>query len=498
MPRESPRRTLPRSWIVLPLAFFAVMVLFYSFRFVFEFDRDEGVNAIKALLVLRGFRLYGEIWNDQPPVFTLLLAQWFRIFGLRVAAGRVLVLLFSTGLVGASAYYLRRWWGLAASLAGVAFLALLPLYLELSVSIMIGLPAISLAFLAFVSHAKWHENRRAVWLLLSSGLLALSVLTKAFTVILVPLFAIGIVLAIRERRAEAGDPLRAWAPLIAWILAWVGVCGLVLMLVVRPENLPQLVQVHLAAERAPAFQLSDRLPGINVLLLRSLPVLLLAIAGAVLAYRRRKWTALYLAAWAAAAYLLLYFNRPTWPHQQLLLTVPAAVLAAAALGSAVEDLIERIDLRSIASAFRPLSLAAVGLAAWFLAAQLLVALRQLEPDLPNLWFDPSSNLEERQIVALLWNHAPGTEWLFTDRPMFAFLADLPVPPHLAVFSSKRLRSGELSPEEILDVLEAYEPELILKGGRFDMPYVDEYMQRRDYPRIDDTTSYRLYLRQENP
>jgi hypothetical protein len=483
-------------WIALPLALLLVMVLFYPFRYVFEFDRDEGINAMKALLMLRGFSLYSEVWNDQPPIFTLLLTLWFRIFGLRVAAGRILVLLFSTALVGAAAYYLRRWWGVAASVTGVIFLALLPLYLELSVSIMIGLPSISLAMVSIVCQAAWHEQRRSTWLVLSSGLLALSVLTKAFTVILFPIWVIGIALAILGRSASAGRPLRSCTPLFAWVLVFGSACALALFFMVGLGNLDQLFQVHLAAESVPAFRTSDLLPGINDLLVRPLPVILLALAGAVYAYRSKKWSALYLAAWLVAAYALLLVHRPAWPHQQLLVTVPAAVLAAAAAGSAIEGLLKgRRSLPGL-PLFRPWAVAAVAATLWAIVALGPTALRQFDDDWPNLKSVPPGFDQERQIVASLWNHASETQWLFTDRPMFGVLVDLPVPPFVAVMSRKRLQTNELTPADILAVLEEYEPEMILKGGRFDIPVVDEYIRRHDYRRVDDTSHYRLFLRED--
>jgi hypothetical protein len=83
--------------------------------------------------------------------------------------------------------------------------------------------------------------------------------------------------------------------------------------------------------------------------------------------------------------------------------------------------------------------------------------------------------------------------MFTDRPILAFLSGIPVPPNLAVISKKRLQTGELTDDEVLATLEAYSPEMILKG-RFDIPAVDEYMRIRNFVRIDETLKYRLYLR----
>ena len=490
-------RRVSLLWYALPLAFLGAMVLFYPFRYVFEFDPDEGINAIKAFLNLRGFGLYSEIWNDQPPAFTLLLSFWFRLFGLRVVAGRALVLLFSAMLIAAAVRYLRRSWGGEAAVAGLLFVFLLPLYRLLSVSIMIGLPSIAFGVLSFAGQSRWHNERRPVWLILSGVSLALAILTKAFTGILVPLWVLGLLLAIGHDLRREPRRLRSWMPLLTWGLPFVAICTLALFLVIGPENLGQLVQVHLAAERAQAFQTSELLPTINAFLKDLIPLFLLAGVGAFQAVRTRTWPALYLVGWVVSAYALLLVNRPTWPHQQLLITVPTAILAAIGAGTAIRDLLAR--LRSQPSRPSSLLVALISIAASlaFVAAQGPASLREFDLELPNLKVAPSTNLPERQLVALMSDHAQETNWVFTDRPMFAFLTKLPVPPFLAVLSSKRLLSGELTQAEILQVLETYKPEMVL-SGRFDIPAAQEYMSRRNFRRIDSTLRYRLYFRPKSP
>ena len=102
----------------LPLGLFGGMYFFYPFRQTFEMDFDEGVNLIKALLLLRGFPLYRLVWSDQPPLFTYLLAGEFRLAGLSVNAARLLVLLFSCALFWGITHYLRLVWGDLHALAG--------------------------------------------------------------------------------------------------------------------------------------------------------------------------------------------------------------------------------------------------------------------------------------------------------------------------------------------------------------------------------------------
>lgn len=61
----------------------------------FAWKYDEGVNALKARLFLEGYSLYSEVWTDQPPLFTLLIAATFTLFGQSVFVARALVLVLS-------------------------------------------------------------------------------------------------------------------------------------------------------------------------------------------------------------------------------------------------------------------------------------------------------------------------------------------------------------------------------------------------------------------
>ena len=483
-------------WLAIPLAFVLLVVLFYPFRYRIEFDTDEGVNAIKAMMVLRGYDLYREIWSDQPPLFTYLLAAWFSALGLRLTAGRLLVLLLSAGLIGLAAAYLRRNWSLlAAAIAGL-LLALLPFYLRLSVSMMIGLPAIALAMASFYALAEWHARPSHLRLAASALLLGLSILTKAITAVLAPIWLIGIVIAAaRDPRLRSGGGSR-WIPPAIWVAVLGAVTGAALLLIVGPENLDQLFNVHLEAARSLDLEPLRGRRTLASYLSESWPLFVLAAIGAVQAVRSRKWTALYLAGWVVAGYALLRFTGPTWYHHQLLVTVPAAILASIAIATGVEDLRSR-SLRGAGATRFALSLISLVLALFFLAERSPGTVEGLDARLPNLnGIPPAEEGQERALLAAMGDHASEAHWLYTDRPIFAFLTQLPVPPNLAVITQKRLLTEDLTDAEIAETLEAYAPEMIL-NARFVLPVVSEYMRSRNFSRIDETLKYRLYL-QRNP
>lgn len=493
-PTRSPwNRDLARLGLSLaiPVVFALVILLFFPFRYPFEFDPDEGVNAMKAFLVLRGHRLYFDIWSDQPPVFTFLLAGWFRILGEKTLSGRLLVLAFSAGLMTVASAFLRRTWGLLAAIVALALLLLVPYYAQLSVSIMIGLPSIALALGSFYALDRWHRESHPLLLVLSALLLGSSILTKLFTAVLIPVWLAGLILQQTRLQDSSLAPWTRWYPVLVWA-GTLGAFGLLALFgPIGPGNLGQLLDVHLVSSSG-GVPVWSSIPGIRYFLAPALPILLLAILGAWRGVRARTRTVLYLAGWVALGGIFLWLNRPAWYHHQLLVTVPAAILAAIAISAAIRDFAQWKRSRP-GPTMMVASLLTAALLLVFVIDRAPAAADTYRLDLPNLHPPPPASSEEGQILALMWNHIDDTEWVYTDRPMFAFSIRRPVPPKLAVLTEKRLVAGGLSDAEVLQSLEAYSPTLILEG-QFSLPAIQRYMEPRNYARLDSTLRYRLYLR----
>ena len=458
--------------LAVPLAFLLLTLLLSPWLSAFQIDPDEGINAMKSLLVGRGGRLYSEIWNDQPPLMTLALAALWRLTGESVTAARVMVLLFSSALLWACARIARRLWGRPEAVVAPLVVLALPIFQRLSVAVMIGLPALSLATLALVCVLEWHARRRA-WLPLVSGvLLGLSLMTKLFTALLVPIILAGIVLSSRRRGEGSARPAALWC---LGILLVVVPC---LLLAVGREGATQLLAPHLAAAAHPRYHGAAAYGPLR-LLLRIWPLLPLALAGAALALWGRCWRALYLIAWAAAALAVTAMERPVWNHHQPLYAIPVALLATAALTGLWRLATRAAVLRSRAA--RGAVLVAVGAwAAWLVASG-------------GGWFrrvaDP---VEDDALVALVRDHAAAGDLILTDLPMVAFRAGVSVPPETAVFSDKRLSVGGLTEESLIAIVERRRPALVLLG-RFKLPALSRSLES-GYRSLPAPRAGRLLLR----
>ena len=488
-------RTTKILWsIALPLAFLIIALFFFPSRERFEFSTDEGINLMKGMLVERGYSLYDEIWSDQPPLFTHLLATSFSVFGEKVGVGRFLVLIFSGVLLWSAAQILQMEWGIEYALAGTILYLLLPYYLMLSVATMVGLPAIALAMFSMFALIKWHKVRKAYWLIFSGVALGLSVLTKVFTGFLAPIFMGGLLIAEFTGRQGKTAWWKLFIPAGLWFAAF-SIFSLTLgLLLIGPENIPQLLENHLLGREVDVFT-NAVVFNINWHLKGALPILLLAFLGVIYTLKERRWLFLYPLAWASVAYLLLLNHSPVWIHHQHLITIPATLLAAVAVLKAIRMLYQSV-LSKLALGRKDLI--------WIVAIILLFSLFfSFRPPNSVLLLTPFPSLSgsgldlgpiTEKFLFKMIDYAPETNWVVTDLPMYAFRARLPVPPNLAVFSLKRIETGSLTEGEVEETVRNYMPEQVLIG-RFTFPSLQPFLEQH-YRVIHSKEGMKLYLRKD--
>jgi 4-amino-4-deoxy-L-arabinose transferase-like glycosyltransferase len=478
--------------ILIALIFLVFTFFYYPFQEKLQFDTDEGLNLMRSMLVTLGHPLYTEVSSDQPPLFNQILAVVFRIAGFDVNAARMLVLLFSTLLVWAGAQFLEMTWGKPAAILFLPLILIVPRYLNLSVAVMIGLPSIALAAVSMVFVAFWHQTRSSVWLVLSGFLLALSVLIKLFTGFLAPIFLIGITLSTYFDRKQEKLSWKILQPALIWSLCFAGL-GIVLGLaLVGPSNVWEIIYPHLMAPTEEYFQ--DEGYSINIQLQAAVPLLLLGLLGAVITIYRRNWLTLYPLAWAVVAYVMFSFYSPVFYHHQLMITVPMAMLAAAAVGDGILSLIRAARSTGVAR-FEILfgAIAAIGFI--LVSIYYFPTLHKDLLDKPRL---RASGLEatsgKLRVIDKMNEYRDQTNWIVTDMPMYAFRVHKPVPPILATISQKRLSTGSLTDKDILSAMEDYRPEQVLIA-RFTIPALEEYLQK-NYTQIYSPEYFRLFLRND--
>lgn len=478
--------------IVIALIFLAFTFSYYPFRERIQFDSDEGLNLMRSMLVVLGHPLYSEVSSDQPPLFTQILALLLRVVGFEVNPARLLVLLFSSLLVWSGAQFLQITQGKLAAILFLPLVIMVPRYLDLSVSVMIGVPSIALAAVALLFLAFWHRNKKKLWLVLSGFALALSMLIKLFTGFLVPIFLIGILAATYFNRKQEGFLWKLLQPALIWGISFAGAGILLGFVLVGLQNVWMIIFPPLAAPATADFQ--DPSYAINVHLQAAIPLLILGAFGALISIYRKKWLTLYLLAWSALAYTFLRFYTPVFYHHQLLITIPMAMLAAAGVGDGILSLVR---LRKSPNLFRIQTLLGAGALIGFVLVSIHY-LPLLDKELMNHPrindFTLKATPGKLKVLRIMGEYVDQTNWIMTDAPMYAFRVQRPVPPNLATFSSKRLATGSLTPDDILTAMREYHPEQVLIA-RFEIPALEKYLQE-NYTLIVSVEYFRLFIRND--
>lgn len=415
---------------------------------IYEIHPDEGVNLIKGALVANGFHLYDQIWSDQPPVLTLILAVVHLAYPFSVAAARTSILAFSCLLLWSLFRVVRRTDGSLAAWVTVAALGLSNLYLTLSVSVMIGLPAIALAICA-IDQAMLGASKRQVWRYLLAGvLLGLSLQIKMFTALILPSLVCAVLFVprdpVRRDRRRARDVILVLAAVLA---TFIGIA-----FAMHEPFLSQLIYPHLWT---PGVAAEEAEPHGWIYFGRLLfavdpAVLGLGIAGAVavLTQPRDLYGArLIPVLWLCLAVITFSYHRPVWPHHLPMTLVPLAWLGGIAVASCVTWLYA-VGARKIY---------ALACAAGFFA--LLIAAKIW--DAPDFYGIPLPRNPIVTAMVAFKTYPPAEKWVVTDDEMDAYRAGVLIPPELAVFTGKRVSHGYLPPDTIISVIRERQPSQVM-------------------------------------
>ncbi|MBX3745255.1 MAG: glycosyltransferase family 39 protein [Verrucomicrobiae bacterium] len=452
------------DWLV-PAGFILVLGCFVPLGATFQFWPDEGYELMKALLVSRGHTLYSEIWNDQPPLHTVLLAALFQVTGPSVGVGRWLSLAFTA--LGLMALYrivsVRS--GRPAGLFAVALLISASGFLGLGVSVMLEVPAWSVALAAiWVASVPDPPGPGRGWrrAMLAGVLFACALQIKLTAALVGPALALTVVLARNSPDRSGPGERMSWIRRIPWHALLALGAGVALgfacwaWLFWQPGTIEQFRASHFS-ERTLAEAATRDSQWSPRTLANEMALAAAGGLGLLVGMVRRDRAVLVPVVMLLTAVAVHSWHRPYWAYYSVHFFIPMAWLGGVGLIEAWRCLI-RADLRG---SFWRKTVFALGLLVWcgVLSITLTLGGEQLYLEWRRLRSAPAA--ADNPYVQGLRANSEGAEWIFTRELSAAFHAGLAVPPELAVIPWKRLWSGQISPEDVRDALERHRPELIL-------------------------------------
>ncbi len=457
--------------LLVALAYCLFILLFVQFRHVYEFDPDEGNNVIKSLLLDQGFVYFDQIWSDQPPLFSYLLWAVFEGFGWEMVNGRLLIVLFSAAIVFALYDTMRLEVGHLAGLSAAIFIIVSHRYIQYSVSIMLGIPSLSLAAMAIWALSRWRHQQHYRYLLISGGLLAGSLSIKMFTAILIPM--IGIFIVYSSIAQGAASPRELLKRVGGWLCVMAAVALVCFLPVILAEDSSVLIEGHAIASS------KSHTLGKKLLHFIKTDWALFGLAGIGLGVSviRRQTVVVVFALWFLASLVIYYRHYPVWSHHVTMLTIPGAALAGLSTLFLAQQLQRWIS--------RPWVPFASGLLLTIFAA---VAVISTDKQRPKEFTKPQHSCKkgrDSRAQQVIEQYVGKTKNMVTARQIFAFNTRANIPPQLAVTSYKRFVAKLLTASEVIDHIYSHRAEIVILSDRWNRSVRDEIKAAilDDYERV---------------
>lgn len=413
-----------------------------------------------AMLMSHGFYLYQDIWKDQPPIFSYLLLAIENLFPGNIIAARALVSLFAVMLLRSLFRIIRRQYGSMAAWTAILLLGTFPIFPRLAVSVMAGLPAIALTVIT-LDIVMGADKPSRIRIIIAAILFGLALQTKLFVLV----FAPGLFLAFALEKSYGSLVSRGHSALLFGIL--VVVTFFAIAWYSQMSILEDTWDPHMTSELREDYSPLGSAIRIFEHLKPGWVALLFGITGLMVAIWRMDSKALIPFIWLGGASFALMAHTPVWYHHTLLLAVPLAWLGGVFFALVAKK-----------AAATP----------WLTPSAFLILSVFLIVKTTGHWRSQSqSNSEGHAASQLLANHARSLdEWVVADRPMDAYRARLKVLPELAIYSSKRISAGNLSPSEIVEYMKKWQPaQVLLRRFKIDpvvQAYLDEAYIYNDNPR----------------
>ena len=467
------------------LALFLGLMIFVPFGKSVQIGADEGFELAKATLSLKGYKMYTEVWNDQPPLHTYLITQVLRHVTPSVAGPRLLTVVFGILLLASFFGICRRYFGLGVAGVGTVLLIASPVFLELSASCMLELPAMApaLAAICILAGIKEQPSRLPWREVLAGVFLAISLQIKFINLVLTPVMVYVLWLSIRK----STKPM--WRLVSSLVVMGVatGISFLIINQIADGQGfLVQFKQSwasHFASAKSYEYGSAADKPFDWRIPVRNWDVSLLALVGVVMCLKRarREWFALVPVLWLAINLMVFANHKPWWSYYYLHLDVPLCFCAAIGL----------VGLWQWALANHKRVLV-IGLAVYTVAVGLWMSSRLV---LEVLSIRTRTRIHSSLFLEDIARYKPYARFFYSEELAYSFHADIPMPPKLAVAALKRFWSGDMTNAKLREEMWTVKPEIILlKNETRIVPFSD--LVESHYELIYEDSNFRLFVLKE--
>ncbi len=447
--------------LAAPLAVFIALQALLPLRTAILIGADEGFEVAKATLSLNGYKLYTDVWNDQPPLHTFLVTETLRHFSSTMLGPRLITSGFAILLL--ASFFVLCWLFNGSRVATIATFLLLssPGFLLLASSCMLEIPALAptmaaLCVLALSNRGTWPAVE-----IVGGILFGIALEFKLISLVLLPMAALLIWCN------QCHEPSSKWnvTKSLLFLSISLALTMIAMDLIVSHgaylAHFRQSWASHFGGTKTLEYGSPDDHAFDWKALLRNWDLTVPAVIGLV-ACARRVSGAVGVAVpllWLAYNLAVFGLHRPWWNYYYVHTAIPLCWCAAIGIDAVWGK------ARWPQSRLWCAALAIYGLFAgvWMMERLFLqVQSVRHSPQTYSCLF-----LKEME------RYKPQTHWLYAEEPVYSFHSGIPLPPDLAVVMSKRFWSGEFNNERLIEDLISYKPELmLLKHDSLPRPFRD--------------------------
>jgi hypothetical protein len=444
---------------------------------VIKIGTDEDFALSKALLSLKGFKMYIDYWNDQPPLHTFFLKFIFAHISYSVLAARLLTVASAFAFLSAVFFLILRCNGLVTAAVSTVLLVTSPGFLELSSSAMVEIPALAPVMIA-ICIVYTAPGKRQLTDILAGLIFAVALATKLIGALYLPLIAVGFWL----RTSESPRATRDWVVSGLRFSAALAIGFIAINLLTGEAFGAQFAQSrasHFSEVRSYEYGSPADHPFQWIVLLRHWDTTVPAAAGLFLLIRRhpfREWA--LPCCWLALTFAVFTTFKPYWTYYYAHLAVPLSWLAAVAI-SQTWTFARNVKRPS---AYGIIGTYALCASAW-IGGRVYLQVRDIRG---------KPRTEASPVIREIEHYKPYASSIWATEPVYAFHVNMLIPPRLATLSLKRFWSGDMTNAQLAERMRTLHPEIVLltNDGK-DPPF--QALLETDYRLVYRDSEHRLYV-----
>jgi hypothetical protein len=461
------------------LAGFFFLETLMPLRTAVEIGADEGFELAKATLCVHGYKLYSQVWDDQPPLHTFLVTEALKHISPSVLVPRLITICFAAVLLASIFQIVRRVNGLAVAGLTTGVLIASPGFLTLSSSCMLEIPALAataaLWMLLIPNRSGWRRPEIAAGILFG---VAFEI--KLIGLTLLPLAALIIWLENRQAPKAGRRVILSGVILAAVIVVTTIITDLLSSGGDYLAHFQQSWTSHFAKTQSSEYGSPSDYPFGWVILLRNWDATIPALVGLVVcAFEiRQRPLAVLPMAWLALNLTVFGLHKPWWNYYYVHTAIPLCWCAAIGL----EAMIRKCVARRGAPQWALFVIFAGGVVSW-MGGRVYLQIKTTRA---------SPRTASSLVFTQINRFKPYTKFFYACDPIYSFHAGIPMPPDLAVVMLKRLWSGDMTNAKIADEMSEIQPEMVLlRNDSRPVPF--HALIRAQYQLVYEDQRHRLYV-----